>query len=253
MKKMKLFAAVLVLAMLLSCLAGCGECEHQWQLADCKDPKTCKLCGATEGEATGKHSWEEATTDAPKTCKFCGTTEGEKIEVDERFTTKACKSLFGNWEVKYEMTAVSLGATELVVEMKRVLRFTNEGDLIVVTEPYDKTAFEEEFTQWMIDAVYNTCAEKGMDRAQADAWCVEEYGKNVSDYCHERAPQITRGMSSREEKVYYVEDGVLYTGEDWGDRMSSKDFVLTEDGKLQMEDSELDMTLEFVRVANVIK
>ena len=52
------------------------ECRHQWIDATCKAPKTCSLCGATEGKA-GDHNWVDATCKAPKTCSVCSATEGE--------------------------------------------------------------------------------------------------------------------------------------------------------------------------------
>ena len=52
------------------------ECQHQWTDATCKAPKTCSLCGETEGEVGG-HSWVDATCKAPKTCSVCSATEGE--------------------------------------------------------------------------------------------------------------------------------------------------------------------------------
>ena len=57
-----------------------AACEHQWDDATCTAPKTCSICGATEGEANG-HSWTDATCIAPKTCSACGETEGE-IDAD---------------------------------------------------------------------------------------------------------------------------------------------------------------------------
>ena len=58
----------------------CGETEgaalgHDWAAADCDTPKTCKVCGATEGSALG-HSWDNADCTSPKTCSVCGATEG---------------------------------------------------------------------------------------------------------------------------------------------------------------------------------
>ncbi len=53
-------------------------CVHDWEDATCTEPKTCKLCGVTDGEALG-HDWMDATYDAPKTCKRCGATEGEPL------------------------------------------------------------------------------------------------------------------------------------------------------------------------------
>ena len=62
----------------------CGETEgealgHEWLDATCTEPKTCTVCGETEGEALG-HEWLDATCTAPKTCAVCGETEGEALE-----------------------------------------------------------------------------------------------------------------------------------------------------------------------------
>lgn len=52
------------------------ECNHVWKDADCITPKTCTVCGATDGEALG-HTWKDADCITPKTCTVCGATEGE--------------------------------------------------------------------------------------------------------------------------------------------------------------------------------
>lgn len=53
------------------------ECEHDWIAATCAEPKTCALCGETEGD-TLEHTWAEATFASPKKCSLCGETEGER-------------------------------------------------------------------------------------------------------------------------------------------------------------------------------
>lgn len=73
MKKAILFPALIIAAL----LAGCG-CKHEWADATCTEPKTCELCGETEGEPLG-HEWEEATCTEPKTCRNCGETEGKAL------------------------------------------------------------------------------------------------------------------------------------------------------------------------------
>ncbi len=75
--KKKVLICVMIVLVLLG-LTACG-CEHEWVEATCKEPKTCKLCGKTEGELAD-HVWEEATCTKPKTCSVCGKTEGEKLE-----------------------------------------------------------------------------------------------------------------------------------------------------------------------------
>lgn len=74
---MKRNIALLLLALLLS-LAGCNQCEHQWSDADCDTPKTCSLCGETEGDALG-HAWQAADCVTAKTCVVCQETEGKPL------------------------------------------------------------------------------------------------------------------------------------------------------------------------------
>ena len=52
--------------------------EHKYADATCTDPKTCTVCGATDGEALG-HTWVDATCTDPKTCSVCQATEGEAL------------------------------------------------------------------------------------------------------------------------------------------------------------------------------
>ena len=44
-----------------------STCTHNYAEATCTKPKTCTLCGATTGSATG-HSWKNATCTEPATC-----------------------------------------------------------------------------------------------------------------------------------------------------------------------------------------
>ncbi|MGN0999586.1 MAG: hypothetical protein ACI4PO_08550 [Faecousia sp.] len=78
---MKKWIALLLSALLaVTVLVGCG-CEHEWKDATCDAPKTCEICGQTEGAPNG-HSWQAATCDAPKTCEICGKTEGSALGHD---------------------------------------------------------------------------------------------------------------------------------------------------------------------------
>jgi len=65
---------------LLCCvlLHACGIInlhDHEWQEATCITPRTCAICGDTDGEPLG-HQWAEATCTTPKTCIVCGETNG---------------------------------------------------------------------------------------------------------------------------------------------------------------------------------
>lgn len=61
----------------------CGETEgtaldHDWAAADCDTPKTCTVCSTATGAPLG-HSWVGANCDTPKTCSVCKASEGSAI------------------------------------------------------------------------------------------------------------------------------------------------------------------------------
>lgn len=65
-----------------TCANGCGHTEggetiaalgHDWKDADCTNPKTCKVCGVTEGAALG-HDMKEIEAAIPATCEGEGKT-----------------------------------------------------------------------------------------------------------------------------------------------------------------------------------
>ena len=82
MKKVLSLIAILCLA--LVCFAGCDlikqsietPCEHDWSDATCTAPKTCSLCGATDGEPNGHI--EETVAGTAATCTEAGMSEGKK-------------------------------------------------------------------------------------------------------------------------------------------------------------------------------
>ena len=76
---MKKFISICMLAItLILLLAGC-TCSHKWQDATCFAPKTCSLCGQTEGTPLS-HVWKDATCSNAKTCTLCNTTEGSALD-----------------------------------------------------------------------------------------------------------------------------------------------------------------------------
>ena len=89
MNFMKKKAAVILLAALLTALlAGCG-CKHQWKAADCQTPKTCTLCGATEGKVRS-HQWGNTACHEPEGCVVCGTLEGIELTHEWQEDCKIC-------------------------------------------------------------------------------------------------------------------------------------------------------------------
>ena len=79
----KVLSLIAILCMALVCLVACVDpatpCEHDWAEATCTAPKTCSVCGETEGEALG-HT-EEIIVGTPATCTEAGMTDGKKCTV----------------------------------------------------------------------------------------------------------------------------------------------------------------------------
>lgn len=73
-----LFASLLLLSTLLfsSCANADGSCKHIFADADCYTPRTCILCGATDGEAAG-HTGGIADCTHRAYCAVCGEEYGE--------------------------------------------------------------------------------------------------------------------------------------------------------------------------------
>lgn len=107
MKLRPLYAAA-ILSLFLG-LTGCG-CQHQWEEANCTQPKTCVKCGQTEGEPL-THQVSEWTEQTPSTCTeagmetgvctMCGQTVEQELPLADHTP--------GEWQVKTEPTASAPG------------------------------------------------------------------------------------------------------------------------------------------------
>lgn len=95
-KKICAVLPVLCIAIFLTVMTSCVKtCEHNWNDATCTEPKTCSLCGKTEGDVL-EHKWKEATCTEPQTCSLCGETEGNAlghtVSEYEVISEPSCKS-----------------------------------------------------------------------------------------------------------------------------------------------------------------
>lgn len=74
---LSVMGALIVLTAACLLLTACG-CKHEWKDVSCAAPKTCTLCGETEGEPL-PHTWVDANCETAKTCSVCNKTEGEPL------------------------------------------------------------------------------------------------------------------------------------------------------------------------------
>ena len=236
MKKMRMLSVLLAVVMLLTLLAGC-TCKHEWKDADCGAPKTCTLCGETEGEKTANHEWKDATTEAPKTCAVCGLTEGERIITDERFTTAACQDLFGNWNGELTMSAQDMGLdANGMITVCLELFFGPDGAMEMRTYMKDLN----EYANLMSNALYASYADQGLDRESVETMMQNIYGMTMMEFCMAAAETTDEMLREAEDNyVYYVEDGKLFYALSWEEYMSAEVFTL-ENGVLNAFSAELN-------------
>lgn len=143
MKNQKPTLLFFVVTAIIMILTSCG-CKHEWVPATCTEPKTCLICGATEGMPIG-HQWKIATCTEPKTCTVCGATLGNAnghqitewaITVEPTCTSNGLKTgvcvtcgeeqaeeidmidhSFGQWKVETQPTCTVTGKETAVCEM----------------------------------------------------------------------------------------------------------------------------------------
>lgn len=80
-------------------LTGC--CDHKWVDATCTEPKTCTVCGETEGEALG-HKVEKYDVTKEATCTEEGMEVGKcsvcKAEIEKKIDKTGHTE--GDWEIQ---------------------------------------------------------------------------------------------------------------------------------------------------------
>ena len=111
--------------------------DHEWVDANCTTPRTCSLCGETEGEALG-HTWVEATCTTPRTCSTCGTTVGTvkapSTTVINFADVNGIDELLANgWSYYLDNSSTVFSIVE-DAERGNVLQFSHDGSLTYVKD-----------------------------------------------------------------------------------------------------------------------
>lgn len=218
------------------CAATTGEAKgHSMVEATCEEAKHCETCGLTEGDALG-HIWLDATTEAPKTCQTCAATEGERIITDPRFTTASTKDLQGKWFMEVPLTGEAMGIEDFPGEapVNFIMDFCNDGNVNISVEVTD--GFIDAMVAYSVDMTYAEFAAQGVDKETADAAFQQTSGMTIQEYLKQEMEKVdfnamyaslfeAAGLGG----VYYVEDGLIYTGSNWDDEMEPSAYTLEGD------------------------
>ncbi len=158
MKKIILLLLALLLLIPVVAMTSCGdeECEeHTWKAATCTAPKTCTVCGATEGAVAGHKPVSFGAKDA--TCTEAGVKAGTKcsvcgVTITATSELPATGHSYGAWEVVTEATCVTAGEKKQTCSVcgdvvKEVIPATGAhsyGDWEVITYPNCTNAGEQQ-------------------------------------------------------------------------------------------------------------
>ena len=273
---MKKIGILLLTLVCLLALAGCG-CEHEWVEADCVTPKTCSLCGETEGEALGHtwvdatctepktcsvcgetegealgHTWIDATTEAPKTCTVCAATEGERIITDARFTTAACAPIFGKWDATISMSGSDLdeGLGDYLETFDCVIsmEFRNDGTGVMTTLPADEDEYMDAMQRYTVNSMYAEFAAMDLDKDAADAAFAATYNMTIEEYVAAVLAEIdvaTIFSAMDYSFVYYVDGDQIYLGDSWDSDLAANEYTLSGDTLVLMGGEQI---VDFTRV-----
>lgn len=168
MKKI-LFLFIVSAAFMLS---GC--CKHEWKEATCTEPKTCILCGETEGESLG-HSEGEWVTIVEPTCEETGLQTISCIVCNETLYKEDLKAVGhaeGDWE--------TLTEPNCMVEGEAALYCKNcQKELDRKTLPIS----EHKYSEWVTDKKA-TCEKDGKQHAVCEV-CGEKIEEIIEKTGHE--------------------------------------------------------------------
>lgn len=92
----KLLCITLCFCLCVFLLTGCG-CKHEWKEATCTEPKTCNLCGETEGEVVEHNYGDWIDVDAENEVRTCSVCDFSEVQTVDR-KAKLISFLEGHWE-----------------------------------------------------------------------------------------------------------------------------------------------------------
>ena len=175
----KKVAGVLIILFFSLFLTGC--CEHEWIEASCVAPRTCILCGKTDGELAPHifsfvscdepmvcslcgmkgeipgHTWTDATCVQPKTCVVCQKTDGEALGHSTRYgTCTRCKEFVNDLEYKDHFAVVTYNDTVWMQELDDFLDVYVIGTITGINQVNDVSITDSEGRIWTV-AVGTAC------------------------------------------------------------------------------------------------
>ncbi len=198
--KFKGISLLALLFVLLVVLVACAPHEHTWEEASCAAPKTCSVCGATEGEAL-PHT-EEIMPSKEATCKEAGLTEGKKCSVCEAIIVAQNEiEKLAHIEAIVEGTPADCDNDGITDGKKCVIC----GDVTMPQETIPATGHNHE----LVETVNSTCTVAGKKIYKCTA-CDDSYAEPLALASHTSAAAVEENRVDSTCTVAGHYDSVVY-------------------------------------------
>ena len=116
------------------------------------------------------------------------------------------------------------------VDCRMTMKFGNTGALTMSMKPKDENSFMKKYKTYTINMVYESLAQQGLSKEQADQAMLDTYGLNVSDYVDAalKSYNVNDMFSAfQSQEVYYVEGNNVFTAMSWKAKFESNAFTIT--------------------------
>lgn len=182
--------------------------------------------------------------------------DGSIMDNSDKFDAEACEELFGTWTGEMDMAdflAMDTTVTSFKIMITMILTDQGEINMAVSIDENELRNFMYEMT---LESIYVSFEEEGLSREDADVAFEAQMGMTIAEYVEAQLDEMDMNeffgeMPEAYSGVYYVEDGMIYAGESWNQRLEGVAYTLDGDTLTLVYDEEgVEMELVFSKVTD---
>lgn len=184
--------------------------------------------------------------------------DGNLIDRSEKFNADAAAPLIGTWSSEMDI-ADFMGTEELEFDYSCMatitMTFTSTGDVFYKIS-VDTDEYKNLVANIAEESLYAMYMEDGMSRDEADAAFYQETGMTIPEYVQSAMEEdesyfeeMLAEMNQEETGVYYVDDGILYIGDNWNSPLDGGEYTIDND-TFKLMDEDLGEFLQFTKTGN---